>query len=42
MKKRRLWWWDFNPNNGYAFYELDDINYNRQKETKKHAKGFPV
>ena len=26
MNKSRLWWQDFNPENGYAFYEQEDMN----------------
>ena len=26
IRKRRLWWWYFNPENGYAFHEQEDTN----------------
>ena len=33
MKKMRLWWWDINPEHGYAFHEQEDrVNINKGKQ----------
>ena len=40
MRGKRLWWWDFNPENIYAFHEEEDIKLIQVKR-EKNAKRFP-
>ena len=41
--ENRLWWWDFNPENVYAFHEQEDIKLLKtERKEYQFTRGFPV